>query len=1362
MKQKIHHLYYLFNPRALVSLRRSGWIIIALLLFSTIAIAQETTSEEFVIGATFDRGTRYDQFYYNKLRQAGMNILSQYADETTNELLDGLNFLAINNEFNSEWIYFYSTAYYSKWEAEEDQDHRYKVGFKHREEVEGDTLLSNTTIGRASTYLGRQCWSTEGLSAPACSLMYGPHYHQEKVYKRWPADTSYERYDLKYTPRYIMALKLENGAQLDDTASICKLSVVARYRLRVDGNITGNDIDMVLKSITLKASDFQPYGEFNEFYFGEIDTAWYDYPEEFRDPEDGTDKRDFLHTSGVHFFDRWGDQGVQFRVDWLGDNSKCNLYIDYVEVYDNDGGNHFANDPSRVDSLVREYAQGFPQSVWPNMKYWVGCDEPSSLDDYIPLKTVDSILVSIGAPRLITTVYPWWEGEVNGENQLVRYYNTVQPAKLIIDFFPFVDFRDPVGFEDWETTRGMFQTCSSLQPGFWYQAQAAGIYKNGEWIGTRRPDSLEFKAQNMLALAHGVKGLIYWHFRSWYLTRGILDPEYSPQETDLYRELKDYFVPRLKGKLGKTLLSLNYSGNFLKFQRSDQESPPPPVEYNYLTLSEGTPSMLVMNWHCGFFDRAAHPYDNYFMLANLITTIAKNVKVTLKPPVNTPFTNYRFRNIEGLFDTTFSAPNIFEMQVEHNAGEGYLYQFSPVIQYGGRLLDSEETQPGMILDDDMIIENGAVLTVNGVYSSKGNITIKSGGIINGSNGKIQFVEGKKLIIEGSGSIAGTSSNKLQLLFNSQQDETTGIQIKAGGSLTISNCKVEDAIIGIESLLNANYLNAQHVDFINCETHSINIAGRSPGMNPTPPPQINGCTMLNSNYGIAISNSPGMVIYDNDITNTACGIYLSSVTDAQIIGNIIISNREEYPGIWIFSSGGAIRANYITGHTNGIHFANSAMLLGSNYITGNKFHGLFIGDGSRPYMRQGQWIGSHPHFYATSGYNKIFQNGGYEGEGEDNDGSEIYFVNSNAEMDKGCNSIYDDRQLSPPLVNTELLMNCPEGSSIEVDARANYWGSWVDERRFGFLSVDYIPYLESPCPEPQDGSAGELVRMTSFGDVIDTVYAVDTEIPELTETEEAYAEAEEYFLTGNLTSALQVYEGIINSTATEEEKYLAYQRKYSIGKLTGQSTEYFNQLSNTFAALASNTQDTLNNKILSQFSTLSKVGEQEYETAISEFDNIVQQNPNTEEAVFAEIDALTTALLIEEADSTLQKGRLGKYLIKSTSDYNQRIDEILRKNFGSESKETEKDLLPTEYTLYQNYPNPFNPTTTIKYDLPNTSDVSLIIYDILGRKIKELVNAKQQAGRYEIQFNASNLASGVYIYQLIAEKYMSSRKMILLK
>ena len=91
-----------------------------------------------------------------------------------------------------------------------------------------------------------------------------------------------------------------------------------------------------------------------------------------------------------------------------------------------------------------------------------------------------------------------------------------------------------------------------------------------------------------------------------------------------------------------------------------------------------------------------------------------------------------------------------------------------------------------------------------------------------------------------------------------------------------------------------------------------------------------------------------------------------------------------------------------------------------------------------------------------------------------------------------------------------------------------------------------------------------------------------------------------------------------------------------------------------------------------------------------------------------------------------------------------------------------ELLPEEYQLYQNYPNPFNPATTIKYDLPDVSDVTLKIYDMLGAEVKTLVSQRQEPGRYEIQFNASSLASGVYIYQLIADKFISSKKMILLK
>lgn len=89
-------------------------------------------------------------------------------------------------------------------------------------------------------------------------------------------------------------------------------------------------------------------------------------------------------------------------------------------------------------------------------------------------------------------------------------------------------------------------------------------------------------------------------------------------------------------------------------------------------------------------------------------------------------------------------------------------------------------------------------------------------------------------------------------------------------------------------------------------------------------------------------------------------------------------------------------------------------------------------------------------------------------------------------------------------------------------------------------------------------------------------------------------------------------------------------------------------------------------------------------------------------------------------------------------------------------------IPDNFMLYQNYPNPFNPKTTINYDLPITSYVKLVIYDVLGREIKVLADEEFCAGKYEVEWDASNYPSGVYFYKLAAPAYTETRKMILLK
>ena len=88
--------------------------------------------------------------------------------------------------------------------------------------------------------------------------------------------------------------------------------------------------------------------------------------------------------------------------------------------------------------------------------------------------------------------------------------------------------------------------------------------------------------------------------------------------------------------------------------------------------------------------------------------------------------------------------------------------------------------------------------------------------------------------------------------------------------------------------------------------------------------------------------------------------------------------------------------------------------------------------------------------------------------------------------------------------------------------------------------------------------------------------------------------------------------------------------------------------------------------------------------------------------------------------------------------------------------------PTVFALEQNYPNPFNPSTMISYSIPQSSFVTLKVYDIIGNEVATLVNQNQEAGKYDIRFNASNLSNGVYMYSIKTDNFTSTKKMLLMK
>jgi hypothetical protein len=105
--------------------------------------------------------------------------------------------------------------------------------------------------------------------------------------------------------------------------------------------------------------------------------------------------------------------------------------------------------------------------------------------------------------------------------------------------------------------------------------------------------------------------------------------------------------------------------------------------------------------------------------------------------------------------------------------------------------------------------------------------------------------------------------------------------------------------------------------------------------------------------------------------------------------------------------------------------------------------------------------------------------------------------------------------------------------------------------------------------------------------------------------------------------------------------------------------------------------------------------------------------------------------------------------------------------GSQVLGIDDETIPDVYALQQNYPNPFNPITTLRYDLPEQANVNIIIYDMLGRQVKSLINQTQDAGFKSVIWNATNdygkpVSAGVYLYQIQAGKFVQTKKMVLLK
>jgi len=153
------------------------------------------------------------------------------------------------------------------------------------------------------------------------------------------------------------------------------------------------------------------------------------------------------------------------------------------------------------------------------------------------------------------------------------------------------------------------------------------------------------------------------------------------------------------------------------------------------------------------------------------------------------------------------------------------------------------------------------------------------------------------------------------------------------------------------------------------------------------------------------------------------------------------------------------------------------------------------------------------------------------------------------------------------------------------------------------------------------------------------------------------------------------------------------------------------------------------------------------------------------AILPDTHGLALFSLFKIANSTdiMGCGRTDQFQIQGNTEmYAVRLDSSLNPPPPIEVKSISNNI-PVSFKLHQNFPNPFNPVTEIKYELPINTNVTIKIYDLIGREIAALVNNKfESAGSHEVEWNASNYASSVYIYTIEAGKFFDSKKMVLIK
>jgi hypothetical protein len=322
---------------------------------------------------------------------------------------------------------------------------------------------------------------------------------------------------------------------------------------------------------------------------------------------------------------------------------------------------------------------------------------------------------------------------------------------------------------------------------------------------------------------------------------------------------------------------------------------------------------------------------------------------------------------------------------------------------------------------------------------------------------------------------------------------------------------------------------------------------------------------------------------------------------------------------------------------------------------------------------------------------------------------------------------------------------------ELDVSGNWWGEEVQEQKFNVSDgiVIYEPTYDGSTLPPTDYYD---LNDIGFG-LYDSVF-VET-LGDNPSASSLFMQAYRKEISGQYVNAITLYKDVIANYRNTEYAPVSLSRIFNcVEKKLSQFSEY-QLLHGYMQQIKTNgTYPRQLREIAEDFIIKTKVRRSMIQEAISDYTLMYQQNQNNHKGLHALINKeILLSMLGDTSDSPNGGSNLAehKYNVLSL---------IAGKNLTQTSHVVNPNI-PKDFRLYQNYPNPFNPKTTIKYDIPHNSYVTFKVYDVLGKEIYSSSEFKF-AGSYEVSFNGSNYASGMYFYRIQAGDYVDSKKMLMIK